>query len=364
MTAHNATVNSLPVEYVIFKTQEERSSSYGGDEQQQWTTSNGNSVIHKLSIGALLLFVICWELRSVGRVDFVVLTAIKLLGVALLCMLAMIPNQSKPIPPVSRKMKLLFIYSCSWIVFLDFGWEFWISRVNPKMNTCPHDDEICIENKAQGGPEEIMLQSKFENAMGDHFLLDDAPFKDILTLLPKNIIGAISTEADATFLSAEIPTNRLERSMDFDLHEETSVEMTTTQSQEIIHQSRLKNWIRGNVPNEAPAAEIQVSKAIGTPDGIAYEADANDMPCLKIQASHSEPRTDMSNPCNGSCPDHNEVPSSTLPMRMSELLRLIELHYIAGDNSMIFIPITVGVTLGIDAWSMPGYLDSLSGAIT
>jgi uncharacterized membrane protein (Fun14 family) len=332
MTARNATINSPPVEYVVFKTQEKRS------------TSKGNSVIHTISIGALLILVICWELRGMDRVDFV-LTGMKLLGVALLCMLTMIPIQSKSISPVSRKMKLLVIYSCSWVIFLDFGWEFWISRVKPKMSNYPHDDTCTsLEKKAQG-PEEIMLQSRFENAMGDYLLLDDAPFRDILSLLPKNNIGDIANcKSDATLPFAETPLNRLELSMDTGLHEDTSVKKATTQSQETIHKWRLHNWIIGIVLNVASAAEIQVSKALRISDGIANEEDGNDIPSLKIQASCSEPRTDnMFNPRSGSFPDHNVVPSSTLPMRMSELLRLIELHYIAGDNSMIFIPITVSV---------------------
>jgi uncharacterized membrane protein (Fun14 family) len=406
MAARHASINSPPVEYVVFKAREGRSYSYR--DEQQWTSTKENSVIHTISIGALLFFVTCWELRSMGRVDFV-LTGMKLLGVALLCMLAMIPNQSKHISPVSRKIKLLFIYSFSWIVFLDFGWGFWTSHVKPKMNTYPHDG-TCIEKKTQG-PDEIMLQSRFEIAMGDLFLLDDARFRHILSLLPeKNIdaiaikadatfpsaeiptnrlvlsmdtgqeedtsvneimlqsrfeiamedhllddarfrhilsllhektIGPIATKADATFLSIEIPTNPLELSMDTGLHEDTSVKKATTQSQEIIHEWRLENWIRRNVLNEASAAEIQVSKALGISDGIANEADDNDIPSLKIQASCAKPRTDMSNTRNFFFPDYNEVPSSTLSMRMSELLRLIELHYIAGDNSMIFIPIAV-----------------------
>jgi hypothetical protein len=345
MTAHNATVNWLPVEYVVFKTQEERSSSsYGGE--QHWT-SKGNSVIHTISIGALLLFVICWELRSMGQVDFV-LTGMKLLGVALLCMLAMIPNQSKPISPASRNLKLLFIYSCSWIIFLDFGSDCWMSCMKQILNTYPQDD-TCIENKAQG-PEEIMLQSRFENAVGDHLLI--APFRNIVSLRPEKNIGAFANKADPTFLSAAIPRSRFELSMDTGLHEDL------TQWQKIIYQLRLKNGIRWNVLNQTPVADI-----LGVTDGIANEVDDRDMPSLKIQASRSETRTDMSNSRNNSFRNHNKASSSTPSMKMSDLLRLIELHYIAGDNSMILIPIKVRVMLGIDATSMPGYSDSISGAI-
>ena len=349
MTAHYVTINSPPVEYVVFKTQEERSSSFA--DEQQWTSKGANSVIHTTSIGALLLSVICWELQSMGQFDFV-LTGMKLLGVSLLCMLAMIPNQSKPISPASRKMKLLFIYSCSWIVFLDFGWDFWISRVRPKMSTYSHDD-TCVEKKAQD-PEEIILLSRFENMMGDHFL-DDAPFRDTLSLLHENNICAIASKVDATFLSAEIPTNHFELSLDTGLqHEDTSVKKAVGQCQGIIHQWQPQNRMRWNVLDEATAAEIQVSKALAPPDDIADEADDNDTPSLKIQASRPEPRSDTSSPHNGSFRDHNEAPINTLSVKMSELLRLIELHYIAGDNSMIFIPLTVGVMLGIDARSMPG----------